>query len=424
MPTKNLTARTVGAIRPPAGGQVDYWDQSVPGFGLRVSAGGKMAWVIMYRDNDGRKRRHTFNTYPSMSVGDARDEAKALFELVAKGGDPATEKKSNRKAGTFNELADLYIEKYAKVNKRSWKKDESIIDKNLRPKWGALKAHSITRRDVNRLLTEIVERGAPIQANRVLEIVRKLYSWAIGTDRVEMDVNPCHEVKKPAKEQPRDRHLTADEIMTVWPMTGEGAKINDLFRIVLRLILVTAQRPGEVVGMPWAELDDDWDSGAEPFWTIPGERTKNGREHRIPLSPLAVDLLKKAKAIAAKLADKKTYRGDVAYVFPSPRGNAGMLESSLSHALIRSKHFGVPHFTPHDLRRTASTHLESPACGVSRFIVERVLNHVDQSVTGRHYALYKYDREKRIALNTWADVLYVVLKGEKPAANVVPIRSA
>ena len=429
MPTKNLkNARTVAAIKPPKRGQVDYWDRNLKGFVLRVSAGGKMAWGIIYRNTEGRRRRLTLGVYPSMKVADAHRKAIDELGRISKGADPAAEKKADRKAGTFNELADLYLEIYAKgeryqwerdgskgpepeSGKRSWKSDKAIIDHDLKPAWGPRKAKAIDRDDVNRLLNKIIERGSPIQANRTLGLVRKMYSWAIGTSRVELKVNPFHEVQKPAKERPRKRVLDASEIKTFWPMTGDDVTITAPLRVALQLILATAQRPGEVTGLPWAELDGDWRTAEKPFWTIPGARTKNRLAHRIPLSPFAVDLLKQAKKLSK----------DSEYVFPSPRGSKPILETSLSHALIRSGHFGVKHFTPHDLRRTAATEMAGPQCGVSQFILARVLNHTDQTVTGQHYNLYQYDDEKRTALNSWASRLAQVIEGKEPGSKVVPI---
>ena len=427
---KNLNnARTVAALRPPLQGQVDYWDKSLKGFVLRVSAGGKMAWGIIYRNAEGRRKRFTLGAYPSMKVTVARQKAIDELGRISKGADPATEKKAEHKAGTFNELADLYLDKYAKgesyskwerdgaegsapePNKRSWPSDKAMISHDLKPAWGPRKAKAITRADVNRLLNEIVERGSPIQANRVLGLTRKIYSWAISTDRVTMQVNPCHEIKKPAKERKRDRVLDALEIKTLWPMAGDYVTITDPLRIALRTILATAQRPGEITGLSWAELDGDWQTAEEPFWTIPGTRTKNKLAHRVPLSPLAVDLLKQAKKLSK----------DSGFAFPSPRGGKPILETSLTHALIRSGHFGVSHFSPHDLRRTAATHMTGPHCKVSRFILERVLNHADQTVTGRHYDFYEYDDEKRHALNTWSSRLAQVTEGKDQDSKVVPI---
>jgi len=428
LPTVRLTTRGVNAIKKPKAGRVEYWDTVITGLGLRISETGRKSWVVMYR-NQGRLRRMTLGTYPTKSLTTARDEAGDILGRASRGKDPAAEKNAERKAGTFKELADLYLEKYAKgesysnwerdgsegkppePNKRSWPSDKAMIEHDLKPAWSSRKANAITRADVNRLLNEIVERGSPIQANRVLGLTRKIYSWAISTDRVAMQVNPCHEIKKPAKERKRDRVLDAAEIKTFWPMSGDNVKITEPLRIALRLTLATAQRPGEVIGLPWAELDEDWQTASEPFWTIPGTRTKNKLTHRVPLSPLAVDLLKQAKKLS-KGSD---------FAFPSPRGGKPIMQTSLTHALIRSGHFGVSRFSPHDLRRTAATHMTGPHCKVSRFILERILNHTDQTVTGRHYDLYEYDDEKRHALNTWAARLAQVIEGKDQDSKVVSI---
>jgi integrase len=473
---RNLaSARVVGAIKPPATGQADYFDATVKGFGIRVSAGGRMTWFVMYRDSDSRRQRFTLGTYPALSCKDARREALSTFEAIAKGGNPAKEKKARKMADTFAEMAEAYLRHYAKgeayatweegkalsvehprltlqgrelvfppdcseataakltearraivaylkapddppaPNKRSWKVDQRIIELDMLPEWKHKKAETFTRADVNRLLDKIVERGASIQANRTLEIVRKMFSWAIGESRVTLDANPCSEIKKRGIETPRDRHLTADEINALWPMQGNAdrpAKINDASRLALLLMLVTGQRPGEVLGMPWGELDPNWQTGEKPTWTIPSERSKNGRAHSVPLSSLAVEVLIEAKVLA----------GDSPFVFPSPRGNGPMLVSSLSHALIRSQHFGLATFRPHDLRRTVATHLEGPECGISRFVVARILNHADMSITGRHYSQYQHLDEKRQGLNAWARLLADIIKGEKSTATVITLQ--
>ncbi len=466
--------RTVGALKRPSTGQIDYFDEALKGFGIRVSAAGRMTWFVMYRDSDGRRQRYNLGTYPTVTVKRARTDARTALESVSKGGNPAKEKRERKMADTFAELAAAYIRHYAQgeafatwqdgkaivekhpdfimkgrelvipptykgnidddrrpitaylkapdnppaPRKRSWRKDQNLIDRDLLPEWRHRKAETITRADVNRLLDKIVDRGAPIQANRALEVIRKLFSWAIGESRVRLDANPCSEIKKRGVETPRDRHLSADEIKAMWPMVGtkeRPAKITDATRLALRLMLTTGQRPGEVLGMAWAELDGDWQDAEKPSWVIPANRSKNGRAHSVPLSPLAVDLLTEAKA----LADGSPY------VFPSPRGKGAMQVSSLSHALSRSEHFGIEPFTSHDLRRTVATHLEGPECGISRFIVSRILNHADQSVTGRHYSQYQHDTEKRAALNTWARRLSEIVTGSKPeGADVVPLKKA
>src|SRR5215469_6968646 len=116
-----MTARSVEAIRAPTSGQVDYWDADNPGFGLRVSAGGRKAWVVMYRHSN-VKRRLTLGTYPALSLAEARQKASSIQHTVQfNGADPASQKKTERAAETFAELADDYIERHAKRQKRSWR---------------------------------------------------------------------------------------------------------------------------------------------------------------------------------------------------------------------------------------------------------------------------------------------------------------
>jgi Arm DNA-binding domain len=162
-----FTARWVAAVKPSAMGQVDYFDVKPPNLGLRVSSSGRKTWFIMYRSK-GRLRRLTLGPYPALSLADARGQAAAARHAVAEGGDPAVQKYDARHAPTMADLAAQYLDMYAKVHKRSWREDARLLHHEVLPNWGHRKAFDITRRDVIALLDHIVERGAPIQANRVL----------------------------------------------------------------------------------------------------------------------------------------------------------------------------------------------------------------------------------------------------------------
>jgi Arm DNA-binding domain/Phage integrase central domain len=207
MASIKMTVRSIDAIRPPVSGQLDYWDADHPGFGLRVSAGGRKAWVAMYRHGN-VKRRLTLGTYPALSLAEAREKAGAAHHTVQyEGTDPAAAKKADRAAETLAELAADYIERHAKRQKRTWRKDALILEKDALPRFGKRKAKDINRRDIVEMLDEIVGRGAPIQANRTLEIVRKMFNWAVARDI--LDANPCYRVSKPSRENRSDRVLTA-----------------------------------------------------------------------------------------------------------------------------------------------------------------------------------------------------------------------
>src|SRR5262249_24602352 len=158
-------------VKPPEQGQVDYFDTKAPGIGLRLSNSGRKTWFVMYRSS-GRLRRLTLGTYPVLSLADARSQATAAKHSVAKGEDPALEKESARTPPTVTDVATQYLERYAKQRKKSWRDDARLLHREVLPEWGHRKAHDIRRKDVLTLLDGIVERGSPIQANRVLALVR------------------------------------------------------------------------------------------------------------------------------------------------------------------------------------------------------------------------------------------------------------
>jgi len=260
--------------------QVDFFEIKTSGFGLRVTQQGRKTWFCMYRQG-GRKRRLTLGTYPALSLADAREEANRNLSAVTLGADPAAQKKANRLAETFSELAKDYLEKYAKIHKRSWREDERLIKRELLPEWGTQKAKNIKRRDVIDMLDIVVERGAPIQANRLLALIRKIYNWAIGRDI--LDFNPCTQIKAPGKEQQGQRVLNVEEIHTAWKAFD---KLDGIIGSIFKLRLLTAQRGEEIESMRWdnLELTTGW-------WTIPAANAKNGLTHRVPLSPLTHEIL-------------------------------------------------------------------------------------------------------------------------------------
>src|SRR5262245_16478146 len=238
MSTRNLTVRFIDSIKPPPAGRIEYWDAGTPGFGLRVTQSGRKSWVVMYR-HQGRLRRLTLGTYPTLPLADARDQAKDTLRAAAKGKDLAGEKRIVRLGDTFGDVAEAYIELYARPNKRSWKEDRRALDRDLLPKFKHRKAADIKRREVIALLDAIRARGAGVLANRTLEILRRIYSWGIENERV--DVNPCLAIK-PAQETARDRVLSDHEIRKLWKALDEQPSAT---ACRFKLQLITAQQPGE-----------------------------------------------------------------------------------------------------------------------------------------------------------------------------------
>ncbi|MCZ6858995.1 MAG: integrase arm-type DNA-binding domain-containing protein, partial [Alphaproteobacteria bacterium] len=328
-----FTDRGIAAIKPKAE-RYEVWEDGRTGLGVRVSPKGRKSWVYMYRFN-GKARRMGIGTYPAIGLAKARVMHAGAKEILAKGADPGTQqterKRAERSAETVFDLADEYLEKWARPRKRSAAEDERMLNKDVLPAWGMRKAKSITRRDVILLLDGIVERGSPIQANRTLAVVRRMFNFAISRDI--LDTTPVAMVKAPAKENQRDRVLSADEIKTFWNGLA-AAPMTQAVRLALKLELVTAQRKGELVGAALSEFDFD-----EGVWTIPAGRAKNGIAHRVPLSPLTLELIEEARAVArqAEIARVKRRPGteprESEWLFPSPHGDEPIKPRAVNFAL-------------------------------------------------------------------------------------------
>jgi hypothetical protein len=250
MPRIKFTDRSVRAIDPPPSGQIEYFDtdRKLPGFGLRVSAGGARSWILLYRFG-GRPRRLTLGSYGLLGLADARARAREALGAVLSGRDPAGTKRAARRAPTFADLADEYIERHAKPNKRTWLGDVRMLRRYVPPDWRWMKAADITRQDVRDLLDGMVPK-TPIMANRVLALLRKVYNFGLSRDMVA--VSPCLGIERPVPERQRDRVLTYEELRRVWQAAGEEDARDGA---LVKLLLLTAQRSGEVRALAWGDLD-------------------------------------------------------------------------------------------------------------------------------------------------------------------------
>ena len=370
-----LTARFVATVTPDANRR-EYFDRSVTGLALRVSPTGGKSWVLLYRAGR-RLRRWTLGRYPTLSLAEARDQARAGLRAVTVGNDPAHAKRERRDAVTVAELAERYLVEYAQPRKRSWKEDRRLLEHKVLPAWRHQTARDIQRADVRALVQAVAARGAPIAANRLRALLHTLFAFAVAQDILE--ANPVAHVPRPGVERRRDRVLTADEIRTFWSGLDDEAPA---MAAALRLRLVTAQRGGEIHDMRWRDVDL-----ATRWWTIPAERSKNGLPHRVPLTDPALDLINTLPETDPE-----------AYVVAGARG-----KRQRSQAIGQ---LGLDDFRGHDLRRTAASHMAS--AGVSRLVIGKILNHAEPSVTAV-YDRHSYDAEKREALDTWATALLTII---------------
>lgn len=413
MPKLNFTVRALEALKPPQSGRIEYWDESTNGsFGLRLSSTGKRSWVTMYRAG-GRLRRFTVGDYERLPLSDARAIAKDILYRAAKGIDPAAEKSMAREAETFGQIADQYIQGWAigpggesNPRKRSWKQDQKLIEWYVLPKWKNLKAAEIKRADVKALLRAQVQRGAPVVANRLLSLVRKLFNYALEEELGGLEFNPCQAIKPPTKEHASDRVLSFEEIRKFWAALQRSEHREAV--AILKLRLLTIQRGVELRLMEWSELD--LESG---WWTIPGARTKNKLAHRVPIT----------EQIWKVLEPFYSARGCSNYVFASPRleGRAILNLKDPFKEIFSESGISEP-FVMRDLRRTGTT-MMTGRLQIPRATVGKILNHVEPGVT-KVYDRHSYDNEKRTTLTAWNALLERILTGDDlSSSTVINLRS-
>jgi integrase len=356
---------------------VFLWDSKVPGFGCRIYPSGKRMYVFQYRTKARQQRRVAIGLHGATTIDKARQAAGDLYEAVRKGRDPVQEARTvaSRQPDTIEQVVEQFVEKYLQQQKRapSYIHDtRALFENHVLSRWRSRDIKSIRRRDVIELLDEIVVKGKPIAANRVLAAVRKLFNWAVQRDIIE--ASPVARVAMPSAETKRERTLSIEEIRTIWP---QFVVLGYPFGPFLQITLATGQRREEVSGMRWQDIDE-----VERTWTIPSEKTKAGRAHLVPLPPLAMDVLREVRQSLMQLGalseDDLDAQGKLPeYVFTTrgdrPISGYSKAKSRLDKAVARTRaKEGLPILEPwtiHDLRRTVGTGFGK--LGVSRFIIAR-----------------------------------------------------
>ena len=386
------------------GKQTDYHDTGkyrVPGLVLRVSPSGRRSWVVTARRPGHRNSsRFTIGDHRDMTLTEARDAALAFKAKLRNGGDPVAEKRKRRAEAAAKATTDpdtvrsasvRFLEHCRKKN-RTANEQERVMTLDVLPHWGDRQLSDIRRRDVLALLDRKA-KTSPTMANRLLALVRRFFNWAIEVDL--LDANPASGVKPPQKEQSRDRVLSDEELKAVWNAAdGQGWP----FGPITQLLILTAQRRDEIVSMRRSEIDAN-----EKMWTIPGARAKNGREHRVPLSDMALATIEQLPVINGS-----------DFVFPSSRNPKDKPVSGLSKAKQKiDAASDVYEWRFHDLRRTVASGMARH--GIAPHVVEKILNHVSGTLSGVAgvFNRFGYDDEKRHALDAWAAHMESVVNGRK-----------
>jgi integrase len=433
-----FTVKSIAGLQLPAG-KKDHieWDDDLPGFGIRLRDGGSRNWVFQYALGD-KQRRMSIGSAKGLPLPDARKTAAELHAKVRLGQDPAGQKveSRDRAAETFEAIGRLWlVKKQAKDNVRpgTYRHLERHVLKYARKLHG-LNLAGLSRRTVGAEIEAVGANSGPVAANRMQATLSEFFTWAMGEGYVEQ--NPLIG-RDTFDEKPRDRVLTDDELREIWTTAGD-----DHYGSITKLLMLNGQRADEMAALGRSEIGKAEVKEARlgefklPAFTIdiidlPPARTKNRRRHIVPLTKPALAIL---ETQPVRTGDDGKVRDLVFGI--GQRGFSGWSRCKERHderihaARVKAwedtgrqgdKPPPLPHWTPHDLRRTADT-VMNDRLGVLPHVVEAILNHVSSGKSGKAgvagtYNHAVYLRERVEALQLWADHV-MALVGE----NVVPLR--
>src|SRR6516165_9615623 len=364
------------------------WDTHQRGLALRVQPTGSKSFVAVY-SRHGRPRWLHLGKADAIALSDARTMTAEVMLAVAKGGDPAAERKAERGAGTFAELAAKYVEQYAKRHNKSWRASETLIQRYVLPRYGRLAASAITRGDIKQMMSRMA--ASPIVANSVKAAISAIFNWGIGEEIVT--ANPCKLVPNyPTKS--RERVLSDSELPKFWKAFGE---LDQTRGAALKAILLLGQRPGEVAHMRYEHIKDNWwEMPGAPIATIGWPGLKNKHSHRIWLP----------KPVQELLAANRN--GGTGFVFASPRGGpVAKLDDGMREIC---KTLDAERATPHDLRRTHGSTVTR--LGHGRDAMNRVQNHREGGVTDT-YDRYTYETENKRVMESVASQIMALAEGRE-----------
>lgn len=401
--------------------QVIFWDSlapgSEPGLGLRVSWNGKgapvLSWVVSYHIH-GRERRKTLpGRYPELSLKDAREEARRIRGTARKTGRDVFAEAESQQEQTFSAVRDRFLKQYVwdrdatgetELKPRTIHEYERFLHRPELAPWENVPMRRITSADVEQLLAKVYaenkedpKKSKGVTRNRMLAYLRKMMNWCVEKTIIETPPTLNFKMKT---EQPRDRVLSDDEIVTAWRAFG----VAGAFEPVLKLMLLLGQRESETAGIEWADLHGL--NTSVPVWILPKTKTKNKKPHAVPLPELAATILRSVPPV------------DSPYVFTTKRTKYSKPVASFGRVKKRiderckelTDAESAPGWRLHDLRRTVQTRLNQ--LGIAPHVADMVLNHLSAAKPGMQgvYNRYDYLKEKREALALWSAYLEELLR--------------
>lgn len=406
MPRK-VTPLTDSAIKAAKAQDKPYKLTDGQGLYLEVMPGGSKLWRLKYRYAD-KEKRLALGAYPAVPLQQARQRRAEAREQLANGVDPGAQKKADKQAQqatetTFEKLArEWYAYNAPRWAESTAYKAKLYLDNDLIPGIGARPVKAITRPELVELVRKVEARGTLNAAGKIRQWLHQIFRYGLASGAV--DNNPATDldvVAAPAKAPRHHPHVSFAELPELLGKL-DAARINTLTRCAIRLLLLTAVRPGELRAAPWAEFDLD---GAT--WTIPKQRMKARRPHVVPLPRQAVEILRQLQEIT----------GDYPLLFPGQQNaERPMSENTINKALRLMGYEGRQ--TGHGFRHLLSTELNGR--GYNRDWIERQLAHGDADEIRDTYNHATYLEQRREMMQAWADSIDALSAG----ANVVKFKRA
>ncbi len=399
---------------PPGKSDAIYFDNAVAGFGVRLREGCRPIWIYQYRVG-ARQRRYQLGPVAKLGADAARKHAKKLEARVTLGEDPQAEKieKAAATSHSFKGVVDLYLAARRKAVELGKLRPNTFteVDRYLRKHWSPLHrldVDAVDRRRVAVLLNKISAESGSTAAARARSALQSMYVWGMREGIVRGE-NPVIGTNTPETAKPRDRVLDDGEIADVW-----AACRDDDYGRILKLLLLTGQRRQEIGGLRWSEIDLE-----HAVIKLPPERTKNGKPHVIPLSPLALQII---GSVPRRGVDRDHLFGYGGIGFNGWHVAGKALDERVQ---ARRKKAGLPamkEWRVHDLRRTCASGMGD--IGIPPHVVEAALNHASGAKRGVAgvYNRSTYEKEVKTALSLWADHIRVLVEGGE--RKIVPLHVA
>jgi integrase len=412
-----------------SGREFEYRVDGIPGLVLvvqppRRDGRSSRIWRVYYshtKNGSRTIRKVRLGPYPTVGLAKARRMAAEVMEDVDLGGDPvgnqrATRARSERDALTFSDLVADYLADQRASGIKTVDQAERALRIDALPDLGSKQPATITDVEIEAVVDAVADRGSPSMARHLLSYLRATFNHALyGSpslrEKYGLKSNPADTVGRGRRGKPGkygrnfidDRHLSDAEIAASW-YAVERSGADEQTKIVLKLLLLTGQRPSEVRCTRIAELTL---AGYEPGWVLPANRTKNGEPHYVPLVGVTKELFREAIDLA----------NGSPFAFPSTNTEDGILgEYTPRQAIERLFTSGAltfEPFSPKDLRTTVKTGMAR--LGIIREVRDAVQNHKPQSIGDRAYNFHAYAKEKREALQRWTDHVIAIVEATSQA---------